>query len=378
MRRTLERSSFVRSPLTWMVTGLRIALTLGALDSLRLMDQAWLASLRVPLKSVLINPTYTLEHVREAAAIRQLSASGSNSIFADAYAGQRIHLPPLMLAAAEFVLRQIPSEWGDPSLVVAVMILLLDFSIARLLERLTRNWLFHPGHKTEAALTLHHMDTKIRPALLHIFPVAAGSTNSFFSFATLPGIIAMVYYANPITILAASMDGCFQNLRVWLLLHALVAASSSSSEKRSIVWAALTLALATYLDIHCFVFVVPVAFFCCGRKPVGVLFDTFTAILHGLSLVLVGSEAFKSTYESTHLYTFQLENMQPSLTTLWYLGMQVFLRFRLYFSILLAGLPFLLVVPTTVRLYNYPDVLVRTNLSQLKRLLFILPSTRFD
>jgi len=368
--------------------GLRLALLWGALDpaSLLLLDgdleeQAFVASLHTPLKSVLIHPIYTLSHVREAQAIRRLSTSSTSATsssqtiisaggsFADAYAGQRIHLPPLMLAAAEFVLKEIPPEWNvDPSIVVGLLIFLLDLLIARLLERLTVHCLYYGGAgdpnavKHEAALTLQRMDPKIRPALLHVFPVAAGDDKSYFQWSSLPGGIAQLYFCNPVT-MAAGGYSCFQNLRVWFLLQALVGASSPPKRNRSssssAVWIALTLALATYLDIHCFVFVIPITIWQADRESVGVLFDIFNATLQGLSLVLVGSKNYVSTVVATHLHTFRLQNMQPSLTTLWYLGMQVFQRFRVYFTILLAGLPFLLIAPTTVRLNEYPDVLVR-------------------
>lgn len=378
MRARSSSSFFLRSPLTWIVVGLRLAFLWGALDpsSLLLLDdgaeeQSFVASLQTPLKSVLINPVYTLSHVREAQAIRLLSSGNSSSTsrsnagsFANAYAGQRIHLPPLMLAAAEFVLKQFPPEWNlDPSVLIAMLVLLLDLLIARLLERLASNCLnARPDVvKHEAALTLQHMDLKIRPALLHIFPVAAGDTKSYVQWSSLPGGIALLYFCNPVT-MAAGGYGCFQNLRVWLLLQALVGASAPPTNCRtSAVWIALTMSLATYLDIHCFVFIIPIAIWQADRKSVGVLFDLFNATLQGLSLVLVGSKNYLSTVVATHMHTFQLQNMQPSLTTLWYFGMQVFLRFRLYFTILLAGLPFLLIVPTTVRLYEYPDVLVRLN-----------------
>jgi len=50
----------------------------------------------------------------------------------------------------------------------------------------------------------------------------------------------------------------------------------------------------------------------------------------------------------------------PSLTTIWHLGMELFLRFQVYFEFLLAGVPYLTVVPITIRLYMYPAVLVST------------------
>jgi len=358
MARSPDRAtSFLRSPLTWTVTGLRLALILGALRPLLNADgQRWFSSMQIPLESVLINPVYTLQHVREATAIRQLS-SGSNQ-FEGAYAGRRVHLPPLMLATAESILNHIPAEW-DPSMLVAILVMLLDLWIARLLERLARNLLFRPDNQHEAAV-MEHMDDKIQPKLVHIFPVTADDSKSLFHFSSLPFFISQMYYASPITI-AAATTGCFQNLRVWFLLQALVGASSSRKGS-SAVWTALALALATYLDIHCYVFMVPVALLNNGTLAGGVLFDSFTAILQGLSLALVGSNAYVTTFTTTHLSTFQLRSMQPCLSTLWYLSMQVFLRFRLYFTILLAGLPFLVIVPTTIRLYNYPDVLVRTKL----------------
>ena len=358
--------SFLRSRWTWIVVGLRLALLLGALDLSSLLlngpeEEAWFASLQTPLQSVLINPVYTLGHVREAQAIRHLSSYQSAS-FVQAYANQRIHLPPLMLAFAEFILDEIPSEWQfDPAVIVGVLVLILDFSIARLLEQLVYNCLNHPDSlKHEAALTLQHMDPRIRPGLGHIFPVAAGDTKSFVPWVSLPVWVAQLYFVNPVTVFAGSCYyGCFQNLPVWFLLQALVGASSPSARSRSSIWIAGNLALATYLDFHCIVFIVPITKWQAQRISVGVCFDVISVLLQGLSLMLVGGSKYVSIVVATHGHTFQLANMPPNLITLWYLGMQVFLRFRLYLTIMLAGLPYLLVVPTAVRLYAYPDVLVR-------------------
>ena len=373
------RSLFLRSPLTWIVVGLRLAFLLGVVDLVSLglihgpADEAWFTSWQIPLQSVLINPVYTLEHVREAQAIRNLSSNGYSSnnrsaSFVQAYAGQKIHLPPLMLAFAEFILHEIPTvEWQlDPAVVIGIFILILDFSIALLLEQLAHNCLYYQQsggvvvRHREATLTLQHMDPRIRPGLGHIFPVAAGDTKSFVPWVSLPVWVAQLYFVNPVTVFAGSCYyGCFQNLPVWFLLQALVGASSPSARSRSSIWIAGNLALATYLDFHCIVFIVPITKWQAQRISVGVCFDVISVLLQGLSLMLVGGSKYVSIVVATHGHTFQLANMPPNLTTLWYLGMQVFLRFRLYLTIMLAGLPYLLVVPTAVRLYAYPDVLVR-------------------
>mmetsp|Transcript_11210 Transcript_11210/g.14754 ORF Transcript_11210/g.14754 Transcript_11210/m.14754 type:complete len:179 (-) Transcript_11210:426-962(-) len=54
----------------------------------------------------------------------------------------------------------------------------------------------------------------------------------------------------------------------------------------------------------------------------------------------------------------RLSGASPSMSIFWYTQMQLFLRFGTYFQVLLAGLPFLIVVPTAIRLYRYPITMI--------------------
>lgn len=80
--------------------------------------------------------------------------------------------------------------------------------------------------------------------------------------------------------------------------------------------------------------------------------------LQGLSLLLVGSSQYGAVLQSSFGHVLLWKRVHPNLSVLWYLNMEVFERYRVYFAILIGGLPYLLLVPITLRLHRFPMVLV--------------------
>lgn len=363
---------FARSKLTYAMTLIRLLLILNFLLPPDMSEWLYSANLR----SVLIDPIFTIEHVKEAAAVRHLSTASSN--FVDAYRGHssgnsRIHAPPLVLVAFESMLLHIPNDIYWQHVVIAIFLLLVDFWIAGKLEELAANVLQREDPR-EVEL-LKKMDPRILPEMAHIFPSGPPATETstaetLIRWHDLPLCIAQLYYCNPVTVVAgsgAAMSCCFQNLRLAFLVTALAESSSSFRKgvEGSAVTTAFALAVASYLDLHCVVFIVPTVIWHGGdtkAKTFGVLWDVFTIALQGLSTLLVGLDNYASIFRSTHLHQYRLKGLAPSLTTVWYFSMEVFMRFRVYFEFLLAGLPYLLVFPVTIRLRRYPAALVRTAL----------------
>jgi GPI transamidase subunit PIG-U len=424
------KRSFVRSPLTVVVTVIRLCLLFNVLLPSDLSDLMSSANLR----SVLMDPVYTMDHVREAMAIRQLSplrrtglgnitstisSPTQKSRFVDAYRGHetghsRIHLPPLALAAMESIIAMTgdapwtvrsdndqrynsphASHCDWPWIALSIVGLLVDVWIGTRLERLTVHTLAREANDPSELDLMQHMNPKIAPPLTHIFPmsprressttnsatspssspVTSGTASCWLQWNDLPFYVAHLYYSNPITVLAGSAAAtsyCFQNVGLACLVTALAECSAprlllrgGGSAARygapsSATMAAFGLAVATYLDVHCVVFLIPMAIWIgAGRaKTLGVLWDLYTCSLQALSLLLVGGDKFCSIFTTTHLHQFALRGQPPSLSTLWYFGMQMFARFRSYFEFLLGGFPYLLVVPVTIRLHRYPSVLV--------------------
>jgi GPI transamidase subunit PIG-U len=342
--------TFCSARLTWVATAVRILISAGLALPPDL--TAWIQS--PVFRSVLIDPVQTISHVTEAAAIRELSLPGA-AFFPDAYNGNKIHIPPLQLAAFEALM-----HW---SVILAIIVVLADFWIASNLERLARSLLTRDDTDTTEAEGMERMDERIRPDLSHIFPFSSKTSASLLQWNDLPGFIAQFYYCSPIIVLASATTDCVQSIKVGLLLEALSesAATGNRQQHRSIVWASFALSLAVYMDLHYIVFLIPVAILWSGSDNshgMGVLFDLFTVVLQGLSFLLVGKGRYLTVAQSTHFYTFNLVQLQPSLNILWYFGMQIFRRFHSYFTFIMAGLPYLLIIPTAIRFHQYPAVLV--------------------
>lgn len=169
----------------------------------------------------------------------------------------------------------------------------------------------------------------------------------------------------------------------------------------SITLAAFYLALATYMEVYHIVYVFPmiVMIFISqeqqqqqqnrldrtdkkhqkDRKRIKVIiffivsYCGWTYCLQWLSYNIVQSEmtspssSFASTSSFSNYYHTVISdtygpswnNIGPSLSVQWYFHMQLFSRFRRYFATITSGLPYLLVLPLSIRFSKYPMVLVR-------------------
>jgi hypothetical protein len=326
------------------------------------------------LASAVVSPVYTLDHVREAVAIRQLVEPHR---FVEAYTGRQIHIPVLLLSCLEPLVEAVSSEYWQ-HVIFGFILLLVDFRIARTLEKLAKALLQRAKDDRWEESLQRRMPQVILPKLSHIFPIwtepiMLSSSESqekvdieskpLFHMDDLPFMVAQLYFVSPVTALSSGVFDCVQNVRTLLVLFAILQACRKSG---SAVATAFSLAAATYIDIHSVVFLVPAAIFLyekkgqCSTNALVVLFVVFSVCLQGLSFLLVGPRDYISIVLTTHGHVFQLAGVAPSLSVLWYFAMEVFQRFTLYFTILLGGLPYLLVAPATIRLYCYPIELVRT------------------
>jgi hypothetical protein len=356
------RQAFATSLSTFAVTALRLLLILAphyhdqVLNLPSSFPTNWIYN--PSLVSIFIKPHWTLDHVKEANAIQQL-LSGS---FVNAYqANQSIRLPPLVLATLSPLL-----SLDNPELWLALILLLVDFGIAYLLEALGRQVLYgNSAQLTKEEDIQRQLPTVIRPAFAHIFPIQRQSASDdeppLLHMASLPLLAAQLYYGCPITMLASGLYYCFQTIPCLLVLLGLY---ESSRPRASYSLACFWIALASYMELHCAVFLMPVLLWLLAptggtkqRVLVVVLFLTWSASLQGLSFGLVGPSNYWNVLEAT--YGVGWKSMSPNLSVTWYFHMQLFTRFRNYFGILINGLPYLLVIPLTIRLHEYPMVLVR-------------------
>jgi hypothetical protein len=377
-----------RRPLNWIMPS--VVVRLAILFRMLPTDLSlWIQS--PAMASAVVSPVYTLDHVREAVAIRQLVAPHR---FVEAYHGRHIHMPVLLLSCLEPLVEAVSSEYWQ-HVIFGFLLLLVDFFIARTLEKLAKGLLQRAKDDIWEESLQRRMPQVILPKLSHIFPISTESimpsssesqektnieSEPLFHMDDLPFMVAQLYFMSPVTALSSGVFDCVQNFRTLLVLFAILQACQKSG---SAVATAVSLAAATYIDIHSVVFLVPAAIFLYEKKgqrstsALVVLFVVCSVCLQGLSFLLVGPRDYLSIVLTTHGHVFQLTGVAPSLSVLWYFAMEVFQRFTLYFTILLGGLPYLLVAPATIRLYRYPIELVRTCTYALFRG-FSIPSSFLD
>ena len=313
-----------------------IALTLRLLLCARWIPPDWQSFLHPQnraLRSLLVSPTWTLEHVRQVSCTLHWGDNDIPSSQVDPFLGA--DLPPLWLLFWECFLNLPHSD-----LVVALLLTAVDYLVASLWYRIGQR---RTTSTEEQECVTNRMPELIRPPanLLSLLP----------DERQLPSLLALLYFANPITILASAVYGGLANTKLALLLMAVVV---SQNDDKSMWRTSVALGAVLYLDLSYGVFAVALAI------------PWWDATLFVFAALQLASQSLAPSFSTTTMLSLLLpggdlasNNIPPSLSILWYTHMEFFTRFAPLLRLLLGGLPYLVVIPLAIRLHRYPLVLVR-------------------
>jgi len=339
------------------------------------------------LASVLINPLYTVEHLREGiflldrsgtAAASAAGAGGCNLLDA-AYEGSVFHLPPIILAMFRPLFHAIQSKLMQ-DIIIGIMLVFVDLVVAIVIYDLAFFSISgnDANDKREARLE-RGMDDKIRPKRAWIFGLDARSQDKqveqkvqdpFVQMSDVPQICCLMYYCNPIAILATSctFSPSFQGVIYVFLLIAIreAMATSAVGMKRSALLSTPLLAFASYFEPYSVVYLLPLVIWIkrssdgtqWNRGLVGFtigLFCFWFGLLQVASVMLV--EDYTTVWAKTYGYVHGFFVMNPNMGLSWYFFIQMFDRFRRYFVAMFNLLQFIFVAPLAIRLHKYPIVL---------------------
>jgi hypothetical protein len=201
------------------------------------------------LKSILYDPHYTLDSLKESIFVSKYTSAGHNP-------------NPLLAIIVEKVLAYIPEDF-DHKLAFCIFALIIDLAIAYQLYRLVKEC---NQNVTEHTVWEEKMENQMNP-LIH--PISANKQHLFgvrftddedtfptlFAASNLPSLCAIIYCFNPATILAsASGTPSVQGMMTLLLVSAMV-----QSVKGNAPLAALYLSILCTVDIYNIVFLIPCA-----------------------------------------------------------------------------------------------------------------------
>jgi hypothetical protein len=346
-------SSFSTSTLTLCITIVRLVLIFGLIP-----EEIALVVGLPSVQSTIVPSRETLRYLQVSSSFRHLFPSTSQAYIASSSP------PPVLVWISYLALEKwwapIPQYWRG--VLWRLTLLLVDYMIATLLERIATSSLQSENETKEEEL-LVKMPAAIQPQRAHLFEIAS-STNAKQSndtqdtppmivTADIPTLSANLYYASFITILSSGVYDSFQNVYCLLVLWSVYEMMFRSDKTQRVSLAAVALALATYVHPWSMVFAVPI---CVSQRSVrmasvfAVLFVVCLLWLQLLAFLLLGPEAY---------WTWKpVEALTPNLGPLWYFQMQLFNRFHDYFALMITGMPYLVVIPLTIRLHRYPIVLV--------------------
>ena len=350
-----------------------------------------------PITSALINPLYTVRHLREGNFLLDLSSTQTqvNNTPPDigmtldhAYDGMVFHLPPLMLLVFRPLFATIQSRYLQ-DLVIGAIFVVIDLAVALCLYDICRGILLNNTARSEREIKLEaDMNDKIRPKRAWIFGIDPREKDAssgkdvqpaVVTISDLPQLCCLLYYCNPIAIVAScgSKAQSLQSLLYLFLLlgvrEAVVATNMTKTSsykggkhRAKIAFAAASyLALASYVELYSFVYLVPISIWIgnAHREDMKqgialciLFFCLWFGLLQILSATLV--EDYVTVCSKTYGYVHGFFDLSPNMGLNWYFFMQMFDRFRRYFVALFTMLQFIFVAPLTIRLYEYPIILV--------------------
>lgn len=344
--------------------------------------------------SALVNPLHTFKHLREGDVLIQLSGGS----FENAYNGYAFRDPPILLAALQPLLLVQPQARQD--ILIGLFITIIDLGVALSLYEVCKRCLKVSSSNADDEQRLElNMHERIWPARAWVFGIKANAEKdgvhlrdsgenggeattkasspacpkSVFNLSALPQFCCLFYYANPLTILATvgTSEKSYQNVFYLLFLLALkevlpmakeaTERKNSPGQRVDVSLSAFYLSLACYAEIYPFVYLIPVSLLAGetlgskkqAAKACSAYFLLWSFALHVLSFVLVGSD-WKVIQSKVYGDMYSFSNLRPNLGMHWYLFVQMFERFRRYFIFLLNGLPYIFVLPLSIRIHKYP------------------------
>ena len=323
-------------------------------------------------ESIIVHPTYTLYHVDEAVAIREIFGGSSSESAGYFYAARdRIHLPPILLEGL-VSFSQLTGNDTVRRILFGLFLLIIDLSVANLLEKIAR-CRFENESPWEEHLQ-EQLPDSIKPPLSHIFPIRrVTSEPTMFQTYQIPSLIALVYYVSPVVMLSGSLYMCFQNLTFFFVLLPLGIACGSERSPlpllSSQVVCGLFLAFATYVDLPSVVHVIPLVCIMKERNMSTHSFFLSFVCFFGYLLFRGYTKTRPHNYFEilwTTLFHTQdaFGGVQPSLSLSWYFSMEMFNRFEKFYQVLQLMFPYLALLPLSVRLKPFPMVLVSLSIER--------------
>ena len=347
-KQPLPHLGFVASNLTICVTVIRLILILGLLpNEIR-------PFLDLPaVRSATVRVRDTRRFLQVAAAFRNLFPT-----FQEAYSASTSPVSPLVLAvylSVEHAWAPLPEYWRQ--VLWGIGLLVIDFLVAKTMEQIASCCMMQGDKERREERLQDKMPDAIRPSRGHLFQITStvdqNGAKPLLVWKDIPLLAAQLYYASPMTCIGSGLFGSFQNLYCLLFLWSLHEMMMFKAGRPRVALASLALALAAYGQPWFISFSIPIVI----SQPTIKSARRFVALLvlwalwlQVLSYLLVGTDAYW-TWKPTRSLT-------PNLGPTWYFQMQLFDRFQHYFALMFTGLPYVLLIPLTIRLYRYPIELV--------------------
>ena len=358
-------------------TAIRLVLVLD------LIPAALSESLASPaLASALVNPLHTVHHLREGNFLLELAASAAGEgngggTFDQAYEGMVFHLPPLVLFLFRPTFALVASKDVQDA-IIGVVFAVVDLGVALTLYDLACSILLDPTDASRREASLEAiMENRIRPMRAWVFglvPREAGPRKEYIpapivEVRDLPRLCCLLYYCNPVSVLACCGTAVQSLHSLWYLAF-LLSLREATKSAPNLPLATFFLSVVSYVELYPVVFLIPIALFigrtrnsCIGTSVFGqagieclIWFALWSGALQALSALLVGD--WIGVCSKTYGYVFGFSDLSPNMGMNWYFFIQMFDRFRRFYVVMLSLIPLVFVAPLTIRLRAYPAVLV--------------------
>ncbi len=249
------------------------------------------------LKAVLIDPWYSLTQLKETSYLSRLYVEGHLNINSQ---GQLEAVPVFLFSFFDKTILHKDHELLE-LIGFTLVTILIDLLVALQIFRWTKNVIESKTLEKNWEVELEkHMNPRIHPNFAHMFGLKFGTQfitqqndvndssnpngdsrgeeksnlevtakNTFMRLPDIPSTCCILYFLNPISILASSTEPTFQGLQYLLLLSAFEQITKKSNEEDrvkiirqwNVFLATFSLALLTYIDIYYIIFLSPMIWY---------------------------------------------------------------------------------------------------------------------
>jgi hypothetical protein len=268
------------------------------------------------------------------------------------------------------------------NMLLGMLLSCIDLFVSYYLYLVAKCTLWNVHVKAEQILE-QSMDKSILPKKYYLFaidtanPTYIQQPTSIIPYDHIPSFVSIIYFCSPISVISSCAALSCQSIAFALLLLTFHCAYMGQTRLTGLVLGMLVIVEQDLFFLFSISIPVLILLLRTARRrgnnnkvvvanvSASLIGTTTLSILFFSLFILYNSPTTNRQQHPIKMLLYLLvhdydeeRNLSPSLSLQWYFYQQVFHQFRLYFRIILEGVPYIFIIPLIIRLHRFPLSLV--------------------